>query len=137
MKLRPLAHFQTDIPSDSIEDENDFVQFGGRNLAEAVGAMLTRRGYRVSPPRDAGFCGWDFEARKGWIRFWMRVTEFDEVERLLFTRDMTMRFWTIHPSYEQFLSELSADLNEDPRFHHVGWTNLDGDEPHAPSPIER
>jgi len=118
--LKTCAVFKSDIPSDQI-DEEGFEQFGGLNLAEALSAMLVRRGYRVEPPWDGGLDGWMLNIRKDGRRYWLQVSEMDAVQRYLVCFDMSWVWLPRRARYEAFLQGLDEDLRKDGRFHEIVW----------------
>jgi hypothetical protein len=106
---------------DAVEDENDIVEFAGRSVTEAIGAMLAALGYNVSPPIHAGEHGWELDVRAKGRRFWLQVTRPAGPACCLASQDVTWQFWRDRPSFEEFLSQLDAALRQDGRFDRIGW----------------
>lgn len=119
MKVLPNLECDTTLPDDGIEEDGDYVQLPGKNVAEAVGALLKARGYDVSPVKDAGLNGWDFEVERDRQRFWLLTTAIDLY--IIQSKDQTTRFWPNPKPYRQFLSDLHEALSEDPRFSKIRW----------------
>jgi hypothetical protein len=135
VSLRPEAEFRTALPDDGVEDETDFVEFPGRNVTEAIGAMLAGLGYEVSAPIHAGEHGWELDVRAKGRRFWLQVTRLGGPDCILVTRDMTWQFWRTHPSFEEFLTQLDTALRADGRFSQLGWYGDWRDKSRSPHPV--
>jgi hypothetical protein len=137
VSVRQEAEFRTALPYDGIEDEIDFVEFPGRNVAEALAAMLACLGYDVSAPIHAGEHGWELDVRANGRRFWLQITRMDEQGCILVTMDMTWRIWRLRPSYEEFLTQLDGALRKDERFSDVGWYRDWEDKTRSPHPVSK
>ena len=136
MSVRPEAEFRTALPYDAIEDEIDFVEWPGRNVTEAIGAMLASLGYEVSGPIHAAEHGWELDVRANGRRFWLQITRWDEQDCNLMTKDMTWRIWRLQPSFEEFLTQLDEALRADERFSQIGWFRDRKDQTRSPHPVE-
>jgi hypothetical protein len=121
--LRTLLCFHTTIPSDMVEDDEDIVTFGGRNLVVAIGKMLEKRGYRVSEPIYAGDHGWEANVFIDDARLWFQVTELGDPERYLIAEHMRQGY--SFDRYKDYLRGLDADLRRDPRFYRFLWFDRD------------
>lgn len=53
MTLFPVAEFRSGFPDDIVEQDDDIVQWPGRNIADALKAALEQSNYRVSDPIHA------------------------------------------------------------------------------------
>lgn len=135
MSLRPEAEFRTTLPEDGVEDEAGFVEFPGRSIMEAIGAMLSVLGYEVPAPIHAGEHGWELDVRAKGRRFWLQVTWMGESDCILSTMDMTWQFWRTQPSFEEFLTQLDTALREDARFSQIGWFRDWKDKTRSPHPV--
>jgi hypothetical protein len=119
--LRPEIEFGSAFPDDSIEGENDFIQWPGRNIAEALKTAFERRGYRVSEPIHAHEHGWELNIWRGRKRLWLRIGVVDAELNYLTALNMTFFLWRDTKLFRGFLSDLHAILGADPRFNQVRW----------------
>lgn len=136
--IRNVAEFQTDLPDDMIVDEHDIVQFGGRGVTEAVAEMLAAAGYEVSEPIYCGLVGWELDIRAKGRRFWLRICQLEGDQYVLFSSDMTWRFWRRLPSYAEFLTELDRGLRRHGAMRDITW-GVNGprlEETRAPHPLD-
>jgi hypothetical protein len=74
MTLRTYAEFTSDLPTEQIESETDFIQLGGRPVAQALADMFERLGCRVNPVASVAHRGWDFRFRYRKLRLWCQVS---------------------------------------------------------------
>ena len=86
MIIRPEAEFQTELPYDAIEDETDIMEFAGRGVTEAISALLTSLGHRVSEPIHAGEHGWELDVWVRGRRFWLQITRMEGADCNLIAR---------------------------------------------------
>jgi hypothetical protein len=136
VSVRQWAEFRTELPLDWVEDETDIVEFPGRNVTEAIAAMLAPLGYDVSAPIHAGEHGWELDARANGRRFWLQITRMEEHDCHLTTQDMTWRIWRLQPSFEAFLTQLDTALRTDARFSQIGWFRDRNDKTRSSHPVE-
>ena len=125
MQIRPCAEFCADFPDDSIEEDGEIVQFGGRAVAEVIAAMLQGVGFDVSTPEHRHEHGWDFDVKTRRRRVWIQISEIGDVFVL------TSKFYGgIFPRrsdeeiYADVLTRLNAALPGDVRFSKVRWQHL-------------
>jgi hypothetical protein len=124
MIVRSCATFTADLPDDQIENEEgtSIVQYGGKSVAEAIGAVLKRLGCVVDPVRYGGDHGWELDITCGKRRLWCQVTIIDcyviDFEDLSFISKLLGRS---HPIYLDILKRLALELGRDPRFRDVLW----------------
>lgn len=138
MKLRPNVWFKADFPDDTVygEDGNE-TAFAGRAVAQAIGEMLSARGYRVEDPENEQESGWSLNVHREGQRFWMQVTFIEDY--ILQTKDMTWRLWPSRGAFVEFLTDLQGALEADPRFHDLRWWTKDWPPTEAessPTPVE-
>ncbi len=122
MSVKPWAVFVAGFPDDTVEDERDILTFGGRNVAVAIGEILTRLGCDVSAPEYAGEKGWEFGAWFKGRRVWCLISSFHPKFFLNF--DDPPALWSRGKdaaAYEEIAQKFSTALAEDPRFHDVQW----------------
>ncbi|MCW5557938.1 MAG: hypothetical protein KIT22_08910 [Verrucomicrobiae bacterium] len=127
--MRPEIQFSSAFPDDSIEDGGDFVQWPGRNVAEALKGGLEERGYRVSDPVDAQHVGWELDIWRGRKRFWLRISILEPELNYLMAKNMTFFLWPDVKLFRAFLADLQAVLEADHRFGQVRWfpkSGIDG-----------
>ncbi len=137
MTVKPWAEFTSDLPDDVIETEDgsDFVQYGGKSVAAAIGEILTRLGGVVSEPIYAHEHGWELDAVFGKRRLWAQITLIEGWLFVLQDTSFLAKLMGHHPVYLDVLKRLADELARDPRFHNVRWyssnqvlTDLPGDE---------
>lgn len=134
MILRPEIEFSSGFPDDSIEGEQEFVQWPGQNVAAALKAALEQRGYRVSEPIHAHEHGWELNIWRGRKRLWLQISMIDVELNCLTATDMTFFLWRDAKVLREFLSDLHGVLKADPRFKQVRWfARGDRDRDEAPS----
>jgi hypothetical protein len=137
MSVKPWAGFIADFPDDEIESGGGQMEIrGGRNVAVALGEILTGLGCQVSAPDYAGLKGWEFDLYdQERRRFWCQITSFHPAFYLLFedpaiTRGTRAKNAT---AYAELWRKLADALDNDPRFHDVEWrSNEEG----PPNPEE-
>lgn len=120
------ATFRTSIPDDTIEDDHDIVQAGGKAVAEALGELLAKAGYAAALPVDEGLNGWTINVRRSGARYTIQIAIPDEVELLIMPR-----FWP--PGWlgardraaDQLLLAIDDALRGDPRFGDIRWEKSD------------
>lgn len=129
-----------EFPDDTIEEDGEIVQFGGRNAAEAIGEMLIRLGYAVSPPIHRYEYGWDFDVTHEGKRVWMKVSYLGARDYVLSTEFIPKfsLFGGKMQFYAEMLDRLSKELVSDPRFEEVGWVYRRdiSKAPPTPSPLD-
>ncbi len=121
MTLRPEIQFSHTFPDDAIEDEDDFVQWPGRNVAEALKGALQAKGYRVSEPVDAQHVGWDLDIWQGRKRLGLQISLGDADVNYLIARNMTFFLWPDVKLFRAFLADLQDILGADHRFGRIRW----------------
>src|SRR5207302_7238744 len=123
VKVKPWAGFIADFPDDQVEDGGDIKLFGGRNVALAIGEILTGLACRVSAPEYAELHGWEFDVYYQDRLFWCQITSFHPAFHLLFEDPAIARGprRKSAPAYAELAEKLAAAPEEDSRFHHVEW----------------
>lgn len=121
MTLRPEIQFSHTFPDDSIEDEDDFVQWPGRNVAEALKVALQAKGYRVSEPVDAQHVGWELDVWHGRKRLGLQISLGDAELNYLIAKNMTFFLWPDVKLFRAFLADLQNVLQADHRFSRIRW----------------
>jgi hypothetical protein len=120
--LRTYAEFTSDLPTEQIESETDFIQLGGRPVAAALNEVFASLGCVMQPVESAAHRGWDFHFRYNKRRLWCQVTLIEGY--LVMIRDRSSR-WRIfagdHPDFARLMSGFGDALATDARFHDVGW----------------
>jgi hypothetical protein len=119
--LRPEIEFSSAFPDDAIEDEVDFVQWPGRNVAEALKAALEALSYRVSDPIHAHEHGWELEIWRGPKRLWLQISMCDPESNYLIAQNMTFFLWPDVKLFRTFLADLQAIMEADDRFSQIRW----------------
>jgi hypothetical protein len=125
LKIRPLAICTADFPDDSVETEDGkgFLDHGGRNVAEALGEILSRLGCTTSPPWNAGMYGWRFDGDFHGRTFMCQVSSIPPEFYLHFEGVLFRQ--TVSPGGQPPVAELIVDFNSelarDGRFHDVLW----------------
>jgi hypothetical protein len=136
VRVKPWAGFIADFPDDQVEEGGEITLFGGRNVAEAIGEILTGLGCRVSAPEYADLHGWDFDVYDRNFRFTCQVTSFHPAFHLLFEDPASARGpgRKSAQAYAELAVKLSAALKRDPRFRHLQWRAFE-DGPPEPDEI--
>jgi hypothetical protein len=136
VRVKPWAGFIADFPDDQVEDRGEISLFGGRNVAAAIGEILTGLGCRVSAPEYAELHGWDFDAYYQDCRFYCQVTSFHPAFHLLFEDPASARGprRKSAQAYAELAVKLAVALEGDPRFHHIEWRAFE-DGPPEPDEI--
>lgn len=122
MKIRSIAQIIADFPDDTVEEDDEIVQFGGRTIAEALAEILRGLGYHVSPPEHQHENGWDFDVTFEGKRVWMQIA--DLVDEYILTTEFMPKislFASKTQVYGPMLDRLNAALKCDPRFQSVKW----------------
>lgn len=121
MTLRPVVEFRSGFPDDTVEDDDEIVQWPGRNIAEFLKAALESLGYRVSEPIHAHEHGWELDIWRGRKRLWLQVSVLDAEECYLTAENKTSWFWPDVKLFRAFLSDLQHTIEADSRFSPIGW----------------
>lgn len=121
-KVRFWAEFGSSLPTDLIEDDNGFVQLGGKSVAEAIAEILRGLGSDVEQPRNAGDHGWDFVGQVRGAHIWGQVTLIEDYI-FIFDRRPTFPNWFQRdpPALFETLGALAAAMAKDERFSDVRW----------------
>jgi hypothetical protein len=137
--FRPEILFSSAFPDDSIEDDDDFVEWPGRNVAETLKVALEGRGYRVSEPVHMHEKGWELDIWRGRKRFWLGLNMADTSANYLIAENMTFFLWPDVKLFRAFLSDLRDVLEADHRISQIRWFpkgGIDADTPPAAGPFE-
>ena len=118
MTLRQNVQFCSAFPNDA---DYDLDVQPGRNIAEALKAALSRRGYRVSEPINGGDHGWELDVWRGRKRLWLQISVLAADECYLMTENMTFWLWPDMDLFRSFLRDLQSVLAEDSKFCVTGW----------------
>jgi hypothetical protein len=124
MILRTRALFHTTLPEDLTDYRDGNVQFGSRNVAEAIADILGERGYQVTKPEYEGDHGWTFEVRQKNQFVWFQITSLDADRCLLIGEQFGSFGITRNPKtvfHAEVLTELNVGLSSDARFYDVSW----------------
>lgn len=126
MKLRTDLEFYTTLPDDIVEKDGDIVQFPGLSVTEALGELMTARGYVVSELYSMDFLGWEIILEGHGHAAWMRIAR-NEDDCMLFTKPVKSMLWPFarNAPYEQFLRDLHETMNGDARFNRMTWVTRD------------
>ena len=136
-KPRGNVAFYADLPDDGVyEEDGEFIQWPGENVALALSSLLKPFGYEATPPQHCEHLGWEFDVLREGCRFWLRLTP--GYGFVLFTKDMT-RFPN-EGHYPRFLESINAVLREDGRFSRAAWfadhEDLPDEGEGAPGPLD-
>ncbi len=124
MKMRPAAEIIADFPDDAVEEDGEFVVFGGRGIAEALAEKFGGLGYVIEPVESEGMKGWFFVVAAEKKRIVFQVTDFGDGEYLLLSYSGG---WPQNPDPQRarLLLQLNAELARDSRFREVRWVVRD------------
>lgn len=137
MTVKPWAGFIADFPDDTVWGGPGQMEItGGRNVAVAIGEILSGLGCRVSEPEYAGLKGWEFALYFGRHRFWCQVTSFHPAFYLLFEDPAIARGAGAEnaDAYGGIWRKLADALDRDPRFQCIEWRSIE-DGPPEPETI--
>lgn len=121
MTLRPDVQFRSGFPDDTVEDDDDIVEWPGRNIAEALKSALERLGYRVSEPICMEHAGWELDILHQRKSFNVRISVIDADECYLMADNTKAWFWPDVKGFRMFLADLQRIVDEDIRFGVIGW----------------
>jgi hypothetical protein len=127
VKIRPVAFFQARFPEDDhIEEDGEIIQFGGRNVADALVAVLSSHDFSTTKPEHEEHYGWTFYASKNKVEIWLKVQVIDESENYLDTSMKKGLFFQKERQeiYADALRIISAAMKDDVRFSGVLWHTL-------------
>jgi len=120
--VRSWVIFNSDLPYDAIEDETGFIQWPGKNVAEAITEILGGCGYTNISIDVLEHAGYEIAFNIGKIPFGARVTVIDT-----YTVNIRQYSWLDElfgrqrPEYLEALERLNAELAKDGRFHDIRW----------------
>ncbi len=133
----PWAGFIADFPDDIVWGSPGQMEItGGRNVAVALGEILTELGCQASALEYAGLKGWEFEVYYEGHRFWCQVTSFHPAFHLLF-EDPAIAHATRTKNaaaYAEIWQKFAGALDQDSRFQYVEWRSME-DGPPEPEEI--
>ena len=121
MSLRSEIEFRSGFPDDTVEDDEDIVQWPGLNIAAALKMPLEQLGYRVSEPIHAHEHGWELDIWRGRKRLWLQISVIEADECYLMAENRTFWLWPDVRVFRDFLSDLQRILEADGRFSRIGW----------------
>jgi uncharacterized RDD family membrane protein YckC len=116
---RTFVEFDSPLPYDGIEADDDFVQYPGRTIAEAIVDVLTRLGCETGPIEDLDFKGWEFEFRSGQTGFVCRVTMIYRYFVIFNVTGWPKRLDS--PPVVETMAKIEAALAADERFSDPEW----------------
>jgi hypothetical protein len=117
-----FATFEADFPDDTVEEHDEIVLPGGRNVAEAVGARLRANGFDATAPEQHSFYGWSFEFAVHGLRAFVLLQRSDawllivEIQGGLLTRK---RHW--EAALEQAIAAVEGAMANDVRIAPRTW----------------
>lgn len=123
MAIRAYAEFDSDLPTDEIESDGDFIQYPGRSAAEAICGLLGDLGCAVEPLDYLHEKGWEFAFGYRSRRIVCRVTLIWRY--LAIFDDRTGSKVVDHPEFVAIMERLADALAADSRFRGVGWFHED------------
>jgi hypothetical protein len=131
MSVKTWAVFRADaFPDDTVETEREIVTFPGRNVAEALRAILSQLGCaEIGAPLERGEHGWEVRFRFEGKPFWFQVSRIEPETLLLFQKVVERGGIFRRPpsrevqtlQHEDLLARLRAALPSDGRFRDLSW----------------
>ncbi|MGZ3378320.1 MAG: hypothetical protein ACXU8S_17125 [Phenylobacterium sp.] len=128
---KPLAVFTADFPDDQVEDAQEIVLYGGRNVGEALCRIIGGFGGETSGLLYEGVKGWSFEARYEGHAYACLLTSFHPEFFLTFSSPY-LGGQLGAANFGEFWQAMDAALRRDERFHELRWFENDD----APDPWE-
>ena len=126
MIVRPWVTFDSDLPYDGIEDEEGFVQWPSKNVAEALAEILRRLGCEDVDIDVLDERGYEVTFSIGNRQFGSRVTMIEQ-----YLVGFSQYSWwdgvmkRLRPEYLDILRRMDAELKRDGRFHNMRWFAAD------------
>ena len=121
----------------------DFIQWPGRNVAEAMADLLRRLGWEAEDPIDLQERGWDLDATLDGRDVTLRIEPLEPVLVGFIDRSPEYTWYFRRkppgPLFTGLLTGFDQALKADSRFSDVLWFTNEGyqrDEPGAPEPVE-
>lgn len=127
MVVKPYAEFKADFPDDQIGEGDETEQYGGKNVTEAIAAILVGLGCTIEGIVDEEEHGWECRFLYEGLTLWFRLWDFGD--------DYAFRCDEPHPAsakYDLFLRllmKLNDALRRDGRFHDLAWYGLERSQP--------
>ena len=123
MRVKPWVAFTTTLPDDQVEGGRGIVLFGGRNVAVAIGELLSELGCDVQDPYEAEEDGsWEFLLKyRGRHRFWCRVTSYHPGFHLRFESLGGHPTAAKNEAYVELALKLAAAFKSAPQFQDISW----------------
>ncbi len=141
MAMRTCAQFTSGFPDDSVEEGGDIVQFGGKNVADALVAILRARSFQVSDPGYLGLNGWDFNVTEGKTRVSVQVSDVPPIFILITDLHLPFNFFKgdfgRRELHAEVLAAMHAGMKADERFADLSWRHqeeIEVDGAGAPAP---
>jgi hypothetical protein len=137
--IRPWAEFRSDLPTDTIETDDEIIQVGGKTVGEEIGKILVRLGCTVDEPVYEGDHGWGFNARAGDRCFDCQISDVGHFLFLIGDKPY-LGWFRKRPNqvYWDILTKLADELDRDARFWDIVWHTPDtvmSDEAGAARPV--
>ena len=139
MTRRSWAEFRSDLPEDVIEDDEGFIERGGRGVTHAIASLLEQLGCQVDPPIYADEHGWEIDFHWRGRRLWCQITL---IEGYIFVMEdpawFSKRSKKNKAIYFDILTRFAEALSADHRFDNIGWylsNDLLGGGPGAKRPV--
>lgn len=113
---------------DTVEDENDIVVPGGKNVMEVICERISVLGVTVSKPEQHSFYGWFSEFKIGKVKFELILgCATWETQWLLLIVPRTFLFFHKHSkknAYQQGLDLIRKALKNEKRFQRIMWMTM-------------
>jgi hypothetical protein len=117
------AQLSSNLPNDQIEEDGEIIRFGGQGACAAITETLVSMGFEVERPIEAGLNGWELYPKKGKLKLWLQITDFDQGNYLLGVREL--KLFNSDRRRRRFASEVLVPFNEELRkndkFSSVAW----------------
>jgi hypothetical protein len=124
--VRSWVLFDADLPYDGIEEGGDFIQWPGKNVAEALADILIGCGYEDVAIDNLHHAGYEITFSVGKRYFGARVTVIDTYTVSIHQYSwLDELFGRQRPEYLEALKRLNAELARDGRFRGIRWFTRD------------
>ncbi|MHA3771684.1 hypothetical protein ACXR0O_09115 [Verrucomicrobiota bacterium sgz303538] len=120
--MTPFATFKSSFPDDQLEEGDEIVVPGGRNIMRAIYHRLSRRGYRVFNFDQHSFYGWSFDSSGNEGAYWLLLQNAEPWHlQVNDARMIWTRLWKGRELFAAFIDECRICLDSIPEIGSIRW----------------